>query len=72
MSVLDWLVHFFHKEPDRGDRGEKRAVHATSRSSKIEQQERQTDDAIRRLRALGVRVDVYEIRHRSARGYRRS
>ena len=62
--MIGWLMRFFGKKAGDEEEPAPGALGAPSRSSKIEQLEQRTDDAMRRLRAAGVRVEVYEIRRK--------
>ena len=69
--VIEWLRMKFRDRDEGGDDVIQDGT-APSKSSKIEQVERRTEDAMRRLRAIGVHVDVYELRRREEEQRRRS
>lgn len=56
----------FRRKEDGATDGDvaERAMNVPSESSKIQSLESRTDDALKRMRAIGVRVDVYELRRK--------
>jgi predicted amidohydrolase YtcJ len=64
--VIRWLtMQFLRRKKATLEDVVEHAPPPPSRHDEIQHLERRTDDAMRRIRALGVRLDIHELRHRA-------